>query len=92
MNGFCILDDMCHDYPTNYPAMPHKLIFSIGDVLNKSTLKMAGSSVNFIFHAASLKQFLPCEFLPMEAVKTNVVGTDNVLDVAKLESRRNCPS
>ena len=64
------------------PEVAHKSKFYIGDVRNKSTLKTAMRGVNYIFHAAALKQVPSCEFFPMEAVKTNVIGTDNVLDVA----------
>jgi len=59
-----------------------KIKFYIGDVRNKSTLKYAMKGVDYIFHAAALKQVPSCEFFPMEAVKTNVMGTDNVLDAA----------
>ena len=59
-----------------------KIKFYIGDVRNKSTLKYAMKGVDFVFHAAALKQVPSCEFFPMEAVKTNVIGTDNVLDSA----------
>ena len=75
-------DDMRHEYQTKMPEVAHKIKFYIGDVRNKSTLKTATRGVDYIFHAAALKQVPSCEFFPMEAVKTNVVGTDNVLDVA----------
>ena len=64
------------------PEVANKIKFYIGDVRNKSTLKTAMRGVDYIFHAAALKQVPSCEFFPMEAVKTNVIGTDNVLDVA----------
>lgn len=69
-------DDMRHQY--NNP----KLKFYIGDVRDISTLYQAMRGVNYIFHAAALKQVPSCEFFPIEAVKTNVIGTDNVLTVA----------
>jgi len=75
-------DDMRHEYQANYPDVAHKIKFYIGDVRNKSTLKYAMKGVDYVFHAAALKQVPSCEFFPMEAVKTNVVGTDNVLDAA----------
>ena len=75
-------DDMRHEYQVKYPDVAHKIKFYIGDVRNKSTLKTAMRGVDYIFHAAALKQVPSCEFFPMEAVKTNVIGTDNVLDVA----------
>ena len=75
-------DDMRHEYQAKMPEVAHKIKFYIGDVRSKSTLKTAMRGVNYIFHAAALKQVPSCEFFPMEAVKTNVIGTDNVLDVA----------
>ncbi len=75
-------DDMRHEYQAKYPQVAHKIKFYIGDVRNKSTLKTATRGADYIFHAAALKQVPSCEFFPMEAVKTNVIGTDNVLDVA----------
>ena len=75
-------DDMRHEYQAKCPEVAHKIKFYIGDVRNRSTLKTATRGVDYIFHAAALKQVPSCEFFPMEAVKTNVIGTDNVLDVA----------
>ena len=75
-------DDMRHEYQANYPEVVGKIKFYIGDVRNRSTLKSAMRGVDYIFHAAALKQVPSCEFFPMEAVKTNVIGTDNVLDAA----------
>ena len=75
-------DDMRHDFQTRMPEVAHKVKFYIGDVRNRSTLKYAMQGVNFVFHAAALKQVPSCEFFPMEAVKTNVIGTDNTLDAA----------
>ena len=64
------------------PEVANKIKFYIGDVRNKSTLKYAMKGVDYVFHAAALKQVPSCEFFPMEAVKTNVIGTDNTLDAA----------
>ena len=75
-------DDMRHDFQTRMPEVANKIKFYIGDVRNKSTLKYAMKGVDYVFHAAALKQVPSCEFFPMEAVKTNVIGTDNVLDSA----------
>ena len=75
-------DDMRHDYQAKMPDVADKIKFYIGDVRNKSTLKYAMKGVDYVFHAAALKQVPSCEFFPMEAVKTNVIGTDNVLDAA----------
>ena len=75
-------DDMRHEYQVKYPDVANKIKFYIGDVRNKSTLKYAMKGVDYVFHAAALKQVPSCEFFPMEAVKTNVIGTDNTLDAA----------
>ncbi len=75
-------DDMRHDFQARMPEVAGKIKFYIGDVRNKSTLKYAMRGVDYVFHAAALKQVPSCEFFPMEAVKTNVIGTDNVLDAA----------
>ena len=75
-------DDMRHEYQAKMPEVAGKIKFYIGDVRNRSTLKTAMRGVDYIFHAAALKQVPSCEFFPMEAVKTNVIGTDNVLDTA----------
>jgi UDP-glucose 4-epimerase len=75
-------DDMRHEYQAKMPDVSGKIKFYIGDVRNKSTLKYAMKGVDYVFHAAALKQVPSCEFFPMEAVKTNVIGTDNTLDAA----------
>ena len=75
-------DDMRHEYQAKWPDVANKIKFYIGDVRNKSTLKYAMKGVDYVFHAAALKQVPSCEFFPMEAVKTNVIGTDNTLDAA----------
>ncbi|MBO7465533.1 MAG: polysaccharide biosynthesis protein, partial [Bacteroidales bacterium] len=75
-------DDMRHEYQAKMPEVANKIKFYIGDVRNRSTLKYAMKGVDYVFHAAALKQVPSCEFFPMEAVKTNVIGTDNTLDAA----------
>ena len=75
-------DDMRHEYQVKYPDVAHKIKFFIGDVRNLQSCKNAIPGVDYIFHAAALKQVPSCEFFPMEAVKTNVIGTDNVLTAA----------
>lgn len=73
---------MRHEYQTKYPEYAGKIKFFIGDVRNLQSCKDAMPGVDYIFHAAALKQVPSCEFFPMEAVKTNVIGTDNVLTAA----------
>lgn len=75
-------DDMRHRYQAMYPEHSRKLKFFIGDVRDLASVKSAMYGVDYIFHAAALKQVPSCEFFPMEAVKTNVIGTDNVLTAA----------
>ncbi len=75
-------DDMRHEYQNKYPNDFQKIKFYIGDVRNLQSCKDAMHGVDFIFHAAALKQVPSCEFFPMEAVKTNIIGTDNVLTAA----------
>ena len=72
-------DDMRHELQANYPDYYNKVKFYIGDVRNPQSIRDAMPGVNYIFHAAALKQVPSCEFYPMEAVKTNVVGSDNVI-------------
>lgn len=75
-------DDMRHEYQVKYPDIAHKIKFFIGDVRDLQSCRNAMPGVDYIFHAAALKQVPSCEFFPMEAVKTNVVGTDNILTAA----------
>ena len=75
-------DDMRHEYQSKYPDVANKIKFFIGDVRDIQSCRNAMPGVDYIFHAAALKQVPSCEFFPMEAVKTNVIGTDNILTAA----------
>ena len=75
-------DDMRHMLQEQYPDRAAKVKFYIGDVRDERSVRTAVRGVDFIFHAAALKQVPSCEFFPMEAVKTNVIGTENVLQAA----------
>lgn len=75
-------DDMRHEFQSKMPESADKIKFYIGDVRDLASLKNAMHEVDYIFHAAALKQVPSCEFFPVEAVKTNVIGTDNVLTAA----------
>lgn len=75
-------DDMRHEFQAKMPDAAEKIAFYIGDVRDLQSIKNAMHGVDYIFHAAALKQVPSCEFFPLEAVKTNVLGTDNVLTAA----------
>lgn len=75
-------DDMRHELQAKHPDLAGKVKFYIGDVRNMRSVQDAVQGVDYIFHAAALKQVPSCEFFPMEAVRTNVEGTDNVLHAA----------
>lgn len=75
-------DDMRHEFQAKYPKESNKIKFYIGDVRDINSVKNAMHGVDYIFHAAALKQVPSCEFFPIEAVKTNVLGTENVLTAA----------
>ncbi len=75
-------DDMRHAFQSRFPEAAEKIRFYIGDVRDLASVKNAMHGVDYIFHAAALKQVPSCEFFPLEAVKTNVIGTDNVLTAA----------
>lgn len=75
-------DDMRHEFQAKMPEIAGKIRFYIGDVRDLASVKNAMHGVDYIFHAAALKQVPSCEFFPIEAVKTNVVGTENVLTAA----------
>ena len=75
-------DDMRHEYQAKMPHVAEKIKFYIGNVRDINSVKNAMNGVDYIFHAAALKQVPSCEFFPIEAVKTNVLGTENVLNAA----------
>lgn len=78
-------DEIRHKYQQIAPEYSNKIKFYIGDVRNPQSIRDAMYGVDFVFHAAALKQVPSCEFFPMEAVKTNVIGTENVLNAAVKE-------
>ena len=75
-------DDMRHDLQAKHPKFADKVKFYIGDVRNPDSIRDAMPGVDYIFHAAALKQVPSCEFFPMQAVQTNIIGTDNMLRAA----------
>lgn len=82
-------DDMRHEFQVKMPEVADKVSFYIGDVRDFASVKNAMHGVDYIFHAAALKQVPSCEFFPIEAVKTNVIGTENVLNAAIEEGVEN---
>ncbi len=79
-------DDMRHFYQEKYPEVAEKIKFYIGDVRDYSSIVGAFKNVDYVFHAAALKQVPSCEFYPMEAVKTNILGSNNVIDACVANS------
>lgn len=75
-------DDMRHEFQAKMPGVADKIKFYIGDVRDIQSVKNAMHGVDYVFHAAALKQVPSCEFFPIEAVKTNILGTENVLSAA----------
>ena len=75
-------DDMRHQLQALYPDSAKKVKFYVGDVRDPQSIRDAMPGVDYIFHAAALKQVPSCEFFPMQAVQTNIVGTDNLLHAA----------
>lgn len=75
-------DDMRHEFQIKMPNYSNKVKFYIGDVRDENSIMNAMHDVDYVFHAAALKQVPSCEFFPIEAVKTNVIGTENVLNAA----------
>ncbi len=82
-------DDMRHEFQAKMPEVAEKIKFYIGDVRDIQSVRNAMHGVDYIFHAAALKQVPSCEFFPIEAVKTNVLGTENVLTAAIEEGVKN---
>ena len=82
-------DDMRHEFQVKMPEVAEKIRFYIGDVRDIQSVRNAMYGVDYIFHAAALKQVPSCEFFPIEAVKTNVLGTENVLTAAIEEGVKN---
>ena len=78
-------DDMRHELQAKHPEHAKKVKFYIGDVRNPDSIRDAMHGVDYVFHAAALKQVPSCEFFPMEAVRTNIIGTDNMLHAAIAE-------
>jgi UDP-N-acetylglucosamine 4,6-dehydratase len=81
-------DDMRHWYQTRFPSFADRIKYYVGDVRDLASVRSAAKGVDYVFHAAALKQVPSCEFFPLEAVKTNIIGTDNVLSAAIDEAVR----
>jgi UDP-N-acetylglucosamine 4,6-dehydratase len=79
-------DDMRHWYQSRLPEFAERIKYYVGDVRDLASVRSAAKGVDYVFHAAALKQVPSCEFFPLEAVKTNIIGTDNVLSAAIDES------
>ena len=75
-------DDMRHELQAKFPEYAGKVRFYIGDIRNRESISDAMPGVDYVFHAAALKEVPSCEFFPMEAVRTNVIGTDNLIHAA----------
>lgn len=75
-------DTMRHYLQANYSDTANKVQFYIGDVRNIDSVRDAMEGADYVFHAAALKEVPSCEFFPMEAVRTNIIGTDNVISAA----------
>lgn len=75
-------DDMRHAYQTTHPDSAHKITFYVGDVRDIDSMKLVMAGADYVFHAAALKQVPSCEFFPIQAVKTNILGTENMLAAA----------
>ena len=73
---------MRHTLQAQYPDYCSKVQFYIGDVRNIDSVRDVMYGANYVFHAAALKEVPSCEFFPMEAVRTNIIGTDNVISAA----------
>lgn len=83
-------DDMRHELQKKYPDFFSKVKFYIGDIRDLQSLTDAMSGVDYVFHAAALKEVPSCEFFPIEAVKTNILGTNNVIHAAMRNSVKSC--
>lgn len=83
-------DDMRHELQSKFPDYFKKVTFYIGDIRNLQGLTEAMSGIDYVFHAAALKEVPSCEFFPMEAVRTNILGADNVIHAAMANQVKNC--
>lgn len=83
-------DDMRHELQSKFPDYFKKVTFYIGDIRNLQGLTEAMSGIDYVFHAAALKEVPSCEFFPMEAVRTNILGADNVIHAAMANQVKSC--